>query len=689
VLVCMRTYILAFGMVVSLLSQIELTAQQIDFHCTQVDTAGNITLTWTWTSSGLHPNYQYIIYGSTSKTGTYNLLGTVIPSGATTDTFIHIGANGGVNQWFYVIQAGPISQMGPSYLSDTIGSIFLILDNQGEIAGLYWTRPTVPPLTSQAKEFEIYRLRHNIWSLYAKTDTTVYFDTIHVCGETLGYEIRLYDTNGCESISIIKTDLFGDFTPPSVPQLDSVSINPTTGKTELGWNRSPESDVFGYIIYISDKQENGKWEIVDTVFGAEITYYIDNKHDANDTIRYYRIAAIDTCRNASPMGNVHNTLLPSVSIKMCNFAIFLSWNTYNGMPDSITSYQIWVSINGGAFTFLDEVPDNQRSYIHKDVGKGTYVYFVRAYNSKNGYSGTSAKIETEFTYEIRSGEVLLRYVSVVDNQDIEIAVFVADTQKHQNIFLYKSSNNKATFSHIDTKPKINGEENYVFIDNNVDVQAHTYFYTVAITDEECDNIFAYSDTANNIVLEADISQGDENAITWLTYYGFYSRLDSYDILRRTQIESVLQCIGNVPSAQLNYTENVEKIASGGGKFYYQVSANEDNTNIYGFQDKSFSNIVEISKEAITYIPNTFCPASQIEANRIFKPINSYVDVQEYVFSIYDRWGSLIFITNDINAGWDGTVNGSPAASGVYSYKLTYRLDKKNIFKKQGLVTLIR
>jgi gliding motility-associated-like protein len=315
---------------------------------------------------------------------------------------------------------------------------------------------------------------------------------------------------------------------------------------------------------------------------------------------------------------------------------------------------------------------------------------VQAYNSKNGYSSSSAKVEVEFTYEIRSdGYVLLRYASVVDNQDIEIAVFAADTFNHRSLFLYKSDNNKATFSKIDTKSKINGEENYSFIDNDVDVQGHTYFYTVAITDNECDNIFAHSDTANNIVLEMKASQGDEIAITWLPYYGFAQRLDSYDIFRRTQIEPVFQFSGNVPATQLDYSETVWEAASGGGKFYYQVSANENNTNIYGFQDKSFSNIVEMSKEAITYIPNTFCPASQIEANRVFKPVNSYVDAQEYIFSIYDRWGSLIFTTNDINAGWDGTVNGNPAAAGVYSYTLTYRLDKKNFYNTHGRVTLLR
>ncbi|MCL2132679.1 MAG: gliding motility-associated C-terminal domain-containing protein, partial [Lentimicrobiaceae bacterium] len=569
---------------------------------------------------------------------------------------------------------------------DTIGSIWFVLDNQGGTAELYWTHPSNPPLASQANEFVIYRQRNGVWGIYATTDTLFYIDTIHVCGETLGYEIRLYDNSGCESVSIIKTDLFTDFITPSIPQLDSVSINHTTGNTELGWNRGTDSDVFGYIIYIFN---DGKWEVVDTVMGAETTFFIDTLNDANDSIQRYRIASIDTCRNASPMGAVHNTMKSEASVvNECNRAINLSWNAYLGMPDSLTCYRIWVSVNGGAFVLLDSVPDNQFTYTHNGVVKGKYVYFVQAFNSKNGYSGTSAKTEITFDYEPPTGDVLLRYVSVVNNQDIEVAVFAADTLDYRTLFLFKSDNNKITFSQIDTKSRINNEENYFFTDNNVDVQQHTYFYIIAAADK-CHTIFAYSDTANNVVLQPKDVSGDQTAINWEPYYGFPYRLDSYDMFRRTQTESTLQFIGTVPPTQLDFTETVWNLASGGGKFYYQVAANEDNTNIYGFQDKSYSNIVEITKEAITYIPNTFCPSSSIDANRVFKPVNSYVDAEEYVFSIYDRWGSLIFTTNDIREGWDGSTNGRPAAAGVYAYRLTYRLDKKNFFEKQGHVTLIR
>lgn len=35
--------------------------------------------------------------------------------------------------------------------------------------------------------------------------------------------------------------------------------------------------------------------------------------------------------------------------------------------------------------------------------------------------------------------------------------------------------------------------------------------------------------------------------------------------------------------------------------------------------------------------------------------------------IYDRWGKIVFESDDIEDGWDGKVNGYNAIPGVYSY----------------------
>ncbi len=94
-----------------------------------------------------------------------------------------------------------------------------------------------------------------------------------------------------------------------------------------------------------------------------------------------------------------------------------------------------------------------------------------------------------------------------------------------------------------------------------------------------------------------------------------------------------------------------------------------------------------------YIPNAFTPGGPDPLNNIFKPVGNYYDIDTYYMTIYDRWGSIIYQTNDfVNGGWDGDshTNNKPAPDGVY----VYRVDIKTFsgfdnHKYVGHVTLIR
>ena len=60
-----------------------------------------------------------------------------------------------------------------------------------------------------------------------------------------------------------------------------------------------------------------------------------------------------------------------------------------------------------------------------------------------------------------------------------------------------------------------------------------------------------------------------------------------------------------------------------------------------------------------------------EFNNTFNP-KLYLDVYQWELTIYNRWGELLFTSNDINNGWDGVIsNGLLAPSGTYIYKIKY------------------
>lgn len=59
------------------------------------------------------------------------------------------------------------------------------------------------------------------------------------------------------------------------------------------------------------------------------------------------------------------------------------------------------------------------------------------------------------------------------------------------------------------------------------------------------------------------------------------------------------------------------------------------------------------------------------------------------FSIYNRWGELVYTSNNQLECWDGTFRGKPAPAGVYAYKLRATLEDGTIQEESGNITLAR
>lgn len=71
------------------------------------------------------------------------------------------------------------------------------------------------------------------------------------------------------------------------------------------------------------------------------------------------------------------------------------------------------------------------------------------------------------------------------------------------------------------------------------------------------------------------------------------------------------------------------------------------------------------------IPGAFTPNGD-GINDVFRVYHNTPTISVSQFTIYNRWGKLIFERSD-NNGWDGTYQGEPAPSDVYLYHIVYRL----------------
>ncbi len=102
--------------------------------------------------------------------------------------------------------------------------------------------------------------------------------------------------------------------------------------------------------------------------------------------------------------------------------------------------------------------------------------------------------------------------------------------------------------------------------------------------------------------------------------------------------------------------------------------------------------IVVLSEAIFYIPNTFTP-DEDEHNQLWKPIfTSGFDIYSFDLEIYNRWGEIIWETNNASFGWDGTFgkDGLKVPSGIYNWTIRYG-SKINDDTKQvnGFVNLMR
>lgn len=86
------------------------------------------------------------------------------------------------------------------------------------------------------------------------------------------------------------------------------------------------------------------------------------------------------------------------------------------------------------------------------------------------------------------------------------------------------------------------------------------------------------------------------------------------------------------------------------------------------------------------VPNVFSPNGD-DKNEVFKLYTNNAPA-DFSMTVFNRWGQVVFETSDPNEAWDGNVDGDPAPSDIYIYKITTSSDLPADLL-EGQVTLIR
>jgi gliding motility-associated-like protein len=95
--------------------------------------------------------------------------------------------------------------------------------------------------------------------------------------------------------------------------------------------------------------------------------------------------------------------------------------------------------------------------------------------------------------------------------------------------------------------------------------------------------------------------------------------------------------------------------------------------------------VEVIKNDVIYIPNTFTPDND-GMNDLFLAVAS--GMKRVSLTIYNRWGTQIFCSNEERSGWDGYFQGKLCQQGVFGYLVEAETISGNTIIRTGHVNLL-
>jgi gliding motility-associated-like protein len=101
---------------------------------------------------------------------------------------------------------------------------------------------------------------------------------------------------------------------------------------------------------------------------------------------------------------------------------------------------------------------------------------------------------------------------------------------------------------------------------------------------------------------------------------------------------------------------------------------------------SASNVLLHLINTYAYVPSCFTPNNDGK-NDVLKLFT--VNISDFYFQLLDRWGRVLFETNNPEAEWDGTYQGNYVQEGVFVYKMEYKSLQRKRIETFGRVTLLR
>lgn len=501
---------------------------------------------------------------------------------------------------------------------------------------------------------------------------------------------QTYPVFGNYDVSLIVQDVFG--CRDTVTRPDYIQIEETTEPTpvnleyvtvvdkesvELNWEQFPgqQRNFSQYFVHWRNPA-TGQFTIVDSLPLITTTSYVHNRNLNTENAPYsYKIQAQNSCLQNSDLDNtpehttVHLTATPDID------AIQLDWTAYEGWAPTL--YQIYevnsYSLNN--LTLIATVPGSQTSFVDTNTFCSNFKsYRVSALRGTGNNIRSFANLDSVSPIHLAPTEVIdVIAASVRDDSVIDLSWNNYAGYRPERYILEKS-NDGDRWAFLDSLPI----DSLSYEDADVSVDVQSYFYRLRAIDV-CDDLSPFGFIGKSIVLEVELD-GKYPELRWSAYEQWGNGVLSYDIEVFNDDLAAWQFVASTNANTLSFIDDLTELNQ--GIYCYRIRAREAN----GFQASALSNEDCVVFSPYVFTPNAFSPNGDDINDRF---IVQAPTLRSATILIFNRWGTKIYESGNLQEGWDGRFKGESVPEGVYVFLIKGQGEDGTPIELKGTVTLIR
>ena len=547
--------------------------------------------------------------------------------------------------------------------------------------GTYWLKVLIGTADTDSVEIEVLENRRPGFDIYTcgNNEVSVYINDVN-------YDEYVIDYNdGSPPVTVNAQGTDNHLYPPSIPQTITVrgrNLNaadncadsskivtplatlpaPTITRLEVLDDERVRLEFSGqaniqYRLSIATNNST-TFQQAKTLYNTTVDTVSNLRTD--DNFYCFRLAAFDPCNNTTP-GNSAIICTANLDLAVRNNAIDVRWTTATA---GISGYRITRIASDGAVLVA-----NPTGSPYADLGVTCgieYCYQLVANYPNSSQSISLSKCGTGFSTDIPPP---IENITALVGDNSVVLEWQSDPDFIPAEFsLDKSVDNQYSFLATTTQ--------HAFADAEYQ-PGDASCYRIRYSDI-CGNESPVSAEACPVVLTGNLLDDNSISLSWTPYSGWDQGVAGYVVEKYSEDGQLLQRfqVGNVTT----YVDDSDDLDF--QTFVYVVSVQAVEANL----GQAVSNRIAVLKDPNLFHPTAFTPNGD-NLNDHFTVFGQYVT--EFEMKIFNRWGELLFTTEDITTGWDGTFRGTEMPEGTYAF-IAHITDRAGrTFKRSGSVLLLR